>query len=422
MDEDTEIKYWKFKKLVQMIKNVKGDGTSLVTELIPMGKSISDATDIAKELGTASNIKSRVNRQSVLSALTSLQQARKNYNKAPEMGLGFFVGEGFLNGVKKKWMFKFDETNLIKPITRPLYECGSEFRIEHLEEMLSDDRIFGFIIVDGESCLFGKLKGKVKEVIAKLYSHLPGKTRRGGQSAARIDRNREIAINEFIKNIVESANRIFLTSEKVNVESIIIAGSASKKDLVREHSKLDTRVKEKIEHIIDISDPMEEGFNQAVEASLDFMDNLKYKKEKDLLNEFLLNITLNNGLSVYGVDATIKAFESGAMNKLIIWEDIKLYVHCYSNRSGETTTRFSSKETFDEIDDFAYNETVEFTDWIMENYKKHGSKLHFVSNNTEEGYQYAVGFGGIGGVLHYKVDMDFGTTEDDFLNDEDYFF
>ena len=44
---------------------------------------------LADEFGTASNIKSRVNRLSVLSAITSVQQRLKLYNK------GNFTGSAF---------------------------------------------------------------------------------------------------------------------------------------------------------------------------------------------------------------------------------------------------------------------------------------------------------------------------------------
>lgn len=423
MDEDKDLEFWRFKRLIQKVKSVKGDGTSLVSEIIPSGKNITDATDIAKELGTASNIKSRVNRQSVLSALTSLQHARKAYSKTPDKGLAIFCGEGVLDGKHNKWIFKFDDSNLIKPITKPCYKCHSKFETDHLEEMLNDDRIFGFIILDGDSCLFGRLKGKVREVVFKTSTSLiPSKTRRGGQSAARISRNREIAINDFIKSIAEKANRVFLTSEKVNVESIIVAGSASKKHLLIEHPKLDSRVKEKIGHILDISVPLEEGFNKAIEASLDFIDNLKFKKEKDVLKEFILNITLNNGLSVYGTSSTITALESGAVGKLIVWEDVKLNTHIYVDKEGKNMYKINNKDSGDEIENFVCTSSLPFTDWIVENYKDFGTKLQFVSNATEEGHQYAIGFGGIGGLLHYKLDVDEMIMVDEELEDDDFFF
>ena len=48
---------------------------------------------LAEEFGTASNIKSRVNRLSVLSAITSTQQRLKLYSKVPPNGLVIYCGE-----------------------------------------------------------------------------------------------------------------------------------------------------------------------------------------------------------------------------------------------------------------------------------------------------------------------------------------
>lgn len=47
---------------------------------------------LAEEYGTASNIKSRVNRLSVLGAITSTQQRLKLYNRVPPNGLVVFCG------------------------------------------------------------------------------------------------------------------------------------------------------------------------------------------------------------------------------------------------------------------------------------------------------------------------------------------
>lgn len=47
---------------------------------------------LGDEYGTASNIKSRVNRLSVLSAITSTQQRLKLYNKVPPNGLVLYCG------------------------------------------------------------------------------------------------------------------------------------------------------------------------------------------------------------------------------------------------------------------------------------------------------------------------------------------
>eukprot|EP01156_Anaeramoeba_ignava_P007625 Anaeramoba_ignava/a352907_32.p2 GENE.a352907_32~~a352907_32.p2 ORF type:complete len:120 (+),score=56.70 a352907_32:1767-2126(+) len=65
-----------------------------------------------------------------------------------------------------------------------------------------------------------------------------------------------------------------------------------------------------------------------------------------------------------------------------------------------------------------------FVDWIAENFHKFGTKLEFVSNNSQEGSQFCHGFGGIGGILRYQVKTDFldmsDDDDDDVVDDELY--
>ena len=64
---------------------------------------------LTQEYGTASNIKSRVNRQSVLAAITSTQQRLKLYTRTPNNGLVVFVGTILTEeGKEKKVAFSFE--------------------------------------------------------------------------------------------------------------------------------------------------------------------------------------------------------------------------------------------------------------------------------------------------------------------------
>ena len=79
---------------------------------------------LTQEYGTASNIKSRVNRLSVLAAITSTQQRLKLYNRVPPNGLVLFVGTILTDeGKEKKVSFDFEPH---KPINT--YSCLS-FRL-----------------------------------------------------------------------------------------------------------------------------------------------------------------------------------------------------------------------------------------------------------------------------------------------------
>ena len=66
---DKQIEMFKVKKLIKNLEAARGNGTSMISLIIPPGDQISRVNKmLSDEYGTASNIKRRVNRLSVLSA------------------------------------------------------------------------------------------------------------------------------------------------------------------------------------------------------------------------------------------------------------------------------------------------------------------------------------------------------------------
>src|SRR5688500_17219210 len=92
--KDDAIEMLKFKRIIEKIELYKGNGTSVVSLLISSGDQLSKAVNlIDEEYSTANNIKSRVNRLAVLSALTSVKQILKGLKSIPSNGYIIFVGE-----------------------------------------------------------------------------------------------------------------------------------------------------------------------------------------------------------------------------------------------------------------------------------------------------------------------------------------
>jgi peptide chain release factor subunit 1 len=128
---------------------------------------------LADEYGAASNIKSRVNRLSVLSAITSGQQKLKLYNKVPQNGLVIYCGTALTEeGKEKKLNIDFEP---FKPVNTFLYYCDNKFHTEPLSELLESDAKFGFIVMDGNGSLFGTLAGNTREVLHRMQVDLPKK-------------------------------------------------------------------------------------------------------------------------------------------------------------------------------------------------------------------------------------------------------
>src|SRR6266852_9241272 len=83
--------------------------------------------------------------------------------------------------------------------------------------------------------------------------------------------------------------------------------------------------------------------------------------------------------------------------------------------------KFIDKSTGLEMEQAA--EPQALLEWFAEKYKDFGAQLEFVTNRSQEGAQFVKGFGGIGGLLRYKVDFtNLGSNDDDedeFFSDDD---
>jgi peptide chain release factor subunit 1 len=136
------------RRLARSLEAARGNGTSMISLIIRPKDEVSRAQRmLTEEYGTASNIKSRVNRLSVLSAITSTQERLKHYSRVPKNGLVVYCGTVMTDeGKERKVTFDFEP---FKPINTSLYLCDNKFHTEALKDLLSDDKKFGFIVMDG---------------------------------------------------------------------------------------------------------------------------------------------------------------------------------------------------------------------------------------------------------------------------------
>lgn len=428
-EAEKNIEMWKVKKLIKQLESARGNGTSMISLIIPPKDQISRvAKMLAEEFGTASNIKSRVNRLSVLSAITSTQQRLKLYSKCPPNGLVIYCGEIITaEGKERKINMDFEP---FKPINTSLYLCDNKFHTEALSELLESDQKFGFIIMDGNGALFGTLSGNTREVVQKFSVDLPKKHGRGGQSALRFARLREEKRHNYVRKVAELAVQNYITNDKVNVAGIILAGSADFKNDLNQSDMFDQRLQSKVIKVVDVSYGGENGFNQAIELSGETLSNVKFIQEKKLINSYFDEISQDTGKVCYSVDDTLKALELGAAETLIVFENLDVtrwtlkdseggQIILHTNKAQEADrTKFMDKETGQEMDVI---EQISLLEWLAEKYRDFGAALEFVSDRSSEGNQFVKGFGGIGAILRYKVNFeqlaDF-DDEDEFYDDD----
>lgn len=269
-------------------------------------------------------------------------------------------------------------------------QCDSKFHVDDFIALFEDETKYGFVIIDGHGTLFATLQGNVQTIIQNISVDLPKKHGRGGQSSVRFSRLRIEKRLAYIKKVAEMIANFFITNSMSNVEGIVLAGNA---DLKNELAPLiDARLH--VVAAVDTNYGGKNGLNQAIELCGDVLKDVRFSKEKKILQAFLYELNLNTGKYCYGLQATIGCLESGAVETLIVWDSIEIE-----------------------------HEEQPFIDWIAEHYKDYGCRLVFVSNLTSEGTQFVQGFGGVGGILRYKMNMgDFDDLElSSFTDDEDIF-
>lgn len=129
VSEMSDIELWKLKKSIQHLVATESSGTSMITVVISPGEQISKSGKLlTEEYGAATNIKSRVNRSSVQTAIHSAQAKLKLIPRVPPNGVAIFCGEAQTEDGKMRKITEAIERP--KHINFGLYKCGKKFEVK----------------------------------------------------------------------------------------------------------------------------------------------------------------------------------------------------------------------------------------------------------------------------------------------------
>lgn len=350
----------------------------------------------------------------------------KLYNKVPENGLVLYCGTVLTDdGKEKKVNIDFEP---FKPINTSLYLCDNKFHTEALNELLEDDAVYGFIVMDGNGCLFGTLCGNTRNVLHKITVELPKKHGRGGQSAVRFARLRLEKRHNYLRRVAELSTQIFISNDKPNINGLVLAGSAEFKEQLNQSDLFDQRLKPLVVAVLDVSYGGENGFNQAIDLAADTLQNVKFITEKKLITKYFEEINQDSGKFCFGVKNTMKALEMSSIDILIVWENLTINRYEFYNSTTQKNevkimneheeqdqSNFKDPTSGSELE---IKEKIPLIEWLANHYREFGAQLEIVTNKSQEGSQFCKGFGGIGALLRWKVD--FIEMEDYEAGDDEY--
>jgi len=405
--EQSDRQKYEFRRVIEELKDYKGSGTQLVSIYVPEDRQVSDVVNhVTQEHSEASNIKSKGTRTAVQDALTSIKDRLRYYDTyPPENGIVIFSGAFDTGGGQTDMVTRVLESPP-EPVESFRYHCDSEFLTEPLEEMLADKGLFGLVVLDRREANVGWLKGKRVEAVKSTTSLVPGKQRKGGQSAQRFARLRLEAIDNFYQEVAGMANELFV-DKRHEMDGILVGGPSPTKDEFLDGDYLHHELGDLVLGKFDVSYTDESGLKDLVDAAGDVLADHEVMKDKREMEEFFEELH-DGGKATYGFEQTRKNLNMGAVDRLLISEDLRKDVvvyDCGDRQEFEVVDRrHDTPEHACEDGSAAEVEAREdVIDHLMELAEQRGSETKFISTDFEKGEQLLTAFGGVAGILRYST-------------------
>lgn len=290
---------------IDKLDDVTGEGTTLVSLLLPAGYNISQAKQLlVSERSEAKNIKNKSTRKKVQSALKKAQSQLRELGEVPENGVAIYT--------------KHDESYTHipeKPLNQKLYRCDNSFHTQPVKDLNKIGPSYGIIVADRDRYRVGvaDVRGNVTGLVSEA-SGIPSKHSKGGQSAQRWERYRSEKKKNYVSTISDTAQKQFLTDlRNNNLIGLILAGTLNKEI----KQKLNGELRQAIVSETCISQGLRQAFR-------DTNQNLPTKKElasEKTASKFLQHLSEETGKAEYGEKQIRKACEMAAVKTLMVPEN-----------------------------------------------------------------------------------------------------
>lgn len=353
------------KHTLDELRDFEGRGTELISLYVPPGTSLSTVREqIATEYAQAENIKSDRTQAHVQDALNRVKSLLQRYQQTPEHGLAIFAG------IVDEEMVDYVFDSLPKAIPERNYICSDTFETGPLETVAAPSSSFGLIALDRNEATIGTLAGERITVHHEFESHVMGKSKAGGQSQVRFERERERQKHEFFQKVAGAAKDVFIDEDSPIIDGLLIGGTTITVDDFISNEYLDYRLDDALLGTYGLSYGNKQALEELVRKADDTLSAYEDQEAKQTMDLFFDALSdASDTHATYGPKNVKQALQYGAVDTLLL---------------SETLSR-------DEVDE--YREIAD----------KRGSDITFIPNSFDRGEQLVEAFGGVAALLRYDL-------------------
>ena len=384
-----DIEDYELHERVERVEAAEAGENDLLTVAIPPEMALGEALEqVEEDRAEAEYIDSEGQDEAYLKALERVRRVLQRQETTPETGLVVYAG--VVDGDVVEYVFD----DLPTSVSEFVYERGNEFDVGPLETVERPSKTFGLLVVERGGAALGLTENDDVRVIETFDSDVMGKTKAGGQSAQRFERERERQKEEFFESVGEEAKRAFVgerdaegdvtrdaesASAATDVDGLILGGTDVSVDDFLEGDHLDYRLEDRL-----VGDPVsveyasEQGLHQLVEKASDRIEDEERRETREALDRFFEALSdggaggddSDGDTVVYGRERVEEALEYDAVETALVSADLPV-------------------EDVQEIED---RTTAEGGDCVV------------VPTDFEEGKRFREGFGGVAAILRFPIE------------------
>ena len=312
------VKRHKLRKQIAFLSEKESEAKDFLSLYVPAQSNVEPIIATIKKETEGIVFESEREKEHLQDAVKSLVHQLKQQEKILENGLALFAGNYTDNEMGRK-IFTVRELIPPEPIITYLFVIDDHFRLGPLRKMLRDQKIVGILALDAKQANFGLLKGEQVELIDSTSSGVSGKTRKGGQSQRRYERERNMELTYFFHRVAEHAKEAFLTNH-VNV--LIMGGPGqTKKDFLK-GEYLHYELNNMLLNVVDAQSACKDALKEIFDKSSELLNNMCGPDERKIIQRLSSELAKpNGGLATYGLDAVLGALSKGEVQVALVTDN-----------------------------------------------------------------------------------------------------